>query len=163
MYCVDPGETTGVFWGVVNLAGVGTAVEVLAGRYEWDQYEVTAGKGRAAWVETGIEVARDFVEVRRRLGLGGVEVELVVEDFALRAGVGLGAEVISAVWVTGVLLGCLVGRVPVAWQQPGDRERERGRLRAAGVWARGLPHARDAGAHALTRVRRARQERGISL
>lgn len=164
---VDPGQTSGLAWGVFDLAQPGIKEVIESG--------VMMGCGEATGSEEWqaakiVEVWRDF-EMFSRITHDCPRSLLVFEDFILRIGKGSSDRAgLSPVRITSLVYGLLLGHhcgtaapygeeaweasraaemIPWKLQQPSAAKSfaTKGRLERWGLWKRGMRHARDAWRH----------------
>lgn len=163
---VDPGGTTGVAWGVYDLAG-GAIPDILAAGEMTGSAQVT---GAEEWQAAKIvEHWVDFEMFARHKF--GAEPLLVFEDFILRVGHGSSERSgLSPVRITSLVYGLLLGHhvgtaapwgedaweaarrsqmIPWKLQQPSAAKSfaTKDRLKRWGLWTVGQQHARDAWRH----------------
>lgn len=147
---VDPGRTTGVFAGWVDLKS--TRVETLkSGLLKAKSREVTGSittQGRELlhiWILFNYAANEANIPIPNR--------HCAVEDFVLRRrGAGGATGDLTSCWVGGAFamameLSQII--VPIKWQQPSQAKRlaTDARLRDWGLWRVGSPHERDAARH----------------
>ena len=151
---VDPGGTTGVYAGWVDLKL--TRRDTL-----------TKGKLR----ERAVEVTGDYLEQAKELGkifiafsyacneanIGVPNRHLAVEDFVLRRRQQGGATGnLTSIWVAAAFASYISGlpNSEVTWQQPSSAKAlaTDERLRDWGLWIKGSPHKRDAARHFALKV-----------
>jgi|SRR5215472_6362250 len=169
IFCIDPGQSTGVAWGIVNENHRGTALEAVAQRLESDSTTVT-GEER----EQIRELYRLWTYFKRRCvhvnQLEPEQIDLVIEDFVLFPGEKPGRD---TTWPERVAWGFEGYRMAMydrhrphaspplrhithaRWQKSSAASRffkDRKLMTEAGVWIRGKDHERSAFGHMILRT-----------
>jgi hypothetical protein len=141
---VDPGRTTGVAAGYVELKP--TLKETLAEMTRHRAVEVTG-----PWMSQGRELAVLYGRFRFRANVEAViplgNIHLVVEDFVLR--MPAATTDLTSIWVAACMCGYLPEDVVPGWQMPSKAKTlaTNERLRMWGLWEVGSEHKRDANRH----------------
>lgn len=165
---IDPGETTGLAWGLFDLDAGDEVADVLIAGSGLGSGQVR-GKGRRGerWAAANIvEMWREHISVS-----GDVQAVVCIEDFLLRPGKATADRaMLSPVRLTGLVEGILLGEVggpgvgygrrrweadviergpEIVYQQPSAAKRfgNDDRLRRWGLWTVGERHSRDAWRH----------------
>ena len=167
--CIDPGESTGVAWGIVNDKHRGRAYEAVAERLHSDS--VTIQGEEAAQIRTLYHVWTDFKKfcVHTAL-LDPQSVDLVVEDFVLFPGEKPGRATTAPERIAWGFEGYRMAQAdmyrdrgrslpkhysPILWQKSAAASRffkDRALMTQAGIWIRGKEHERSAFGHLLLRT-----------
>lgn len=165
LFCVDPGEHSGIGWGIVDERSK-TAAEAVANRIE-DGHAMIVGDP----LDQAKAIFRLWQDFKTRCVVNGCMdpnlVELIFEDFVLRGGQHAAGRSGTAperiIWAfegyrNGVHDTFRKARhlTPIIFQQPGQAStfKTRPRLEAAGAWIKGkdADHERTAMAHMILRV-----------
>lgn len=165
LFCVDPGGSTGVAWGIVDERSP-TAAEAVRNRIQ-DGSATIQGEP----MEQARELWRMWVHFKSRCVNEGLmdpdTVELVFEDFVLYGGQHAGGRdgtyPLCVIWA---FEGYRWGRfdtyrkskhiAPIIFQKSSQAAtyKTRPRLENAGVWVKGREHERSAFSHMILRVSR---------
>jgi hypothetical protein len=162
LFCVDPGVHTGVAWAVVDI-DKDTAAEAMRQR-QYTRSSTLEGDPVDQAQQLFGEWWR-FTCTCLAAGLGPDDIELIMEDFVLRAGPHAGGKDGTAPErIAWAFEGYRAGRHdthrklkslhPTIWQQPGAAAtfKSRPRLTKAGCWIVGAEHERSAFSHMMLRV-----------
>jgi hypothetical protein len=147
IFAVDPGGTTGVFAGWVELKGT-TRATVTEGLLRSGAVEVGG-----PWLDQAQELSALFGRFDFHANNGGIPVErrhLVMEDFVLRRRVEGGATGnLTSVWVAAAFTALVNDLADVEWQQASDAKTYASdeRLKRWALWIKGSAHKRDAARH----------------
>lgn len=150
LFAVDPGGTTGIAAGYVDLKPM--VKDTLRGIERRKAIEISGDWLQQARTLAGLMEGFVFTaNVESRLPLANIHI--VFEDFVLRLPAST-ANLIS-VWVAAGAV-ALFDRddIDVTWQQPSEAKSfaTDDRLRLWGLWERGSAHKRDAWRHVARRV-----------
>jgi hypothetical protein len=168
LFCIDPGASTGVAWGIVNERHKGFAYEAVAKRLESDSMTLTGPEH-----EQIRELYRLWSYFKRRsVTYNQMEpewVDLVIEDFVLFPGEKPGKDTTIAERIAWGFEGYRMAMFdrhrphadpplrhmsPAIWQKSGAAHRFANQeiLKMASAWIRGKEHERSAWAHMILRV-----------
>jgi hypothetical protein len=168
IFCVDPGASTGVAWGIVNERHDGFAYEAVRDRLESDSITVTGPEH-----DQIRELYRLWTYFKRRsVKVNAMEpnwIDLVVEDFVLFPGEKPGRDTTVAERIAWGLEGYRMAMFdrhrphadpplrhisPTVWQKSGAAHRfsKKEVLEPASAWIRGKEHERSAFAHMILRT-----------
>jgi len=168
IFCVDPGQSTGVAWGILDDHSRGTAIEAVANRLESDSTTVTGKEP-----DQIRELYRLWTYFKRRcVRVNQLEpdwIDLVIEDFVLFPGEKPGRNTTTPERIAWGFEGYRMAMydrhrphadppqrhlTPAIWQKSGAAHRfsDRKLLTEANAWIRGREHERSAFAHMILRT-----------
>lgn len=163
IFTIDPGESTGMAWGIINTKAK-YAYEAVKARIDGGSKTIKGieqDQIRAIYWEW-TRFKRNCVQARL---LDPEKVDLVIEDYVLFPGEKPGKATTTPERIAWGFEGYRMARfdnwhisgrhyTPVAWQSPGAayRFKKRDILRAADAWIVGQEHERSAYAHMLLRT-----------
>jgi hypothetical protein len=165
IFAVDPGESTGVAWGILNEKHRGTALEAVAQRMYSSSLTLTGTEPEqirdlyAFW--TGFK--KSCVQAHQMLP---ETIDLVIEDFVLFPGEKPGRSTTTPERIAWGFEGYRMAMfdhwrarwpkhyTPISWQKSGGAKRfsTQAILKAADAWVVGKEHERSAFAHMVLRT-----------
>lgn len=166
IFSVDPGGSTGVAWGIVNLRA-DTVVDAMRERTHDGSTTITAGRIEKlkSWpfqqavryqVKTIMELYDQFLaEFLRESRHGDIDIEFVCEHFILTGGPARhkpGIEGIFPAFLVGALIQAHEDEVILQSAGVGMKWNTRQHLDRYAAWIRGREHERAAFAHMAARV-----------
>lgn len=156
VFAVDPGRTSGLFCGAVELGE--TIAETLATITMAKAGEVKEEDSIGSGVEIGRAIIR-WAMFCEKHAIGAPNRHVVAEDFQLRRRQEGGATgILDSCWVGGAIGGFVDGVEPIEWQQPSDAKTYATdeRLKRWGLYGYSLKpasvHKRDAIRHFALKV-----------
>ena len=166
---IDPGESTGVAWGIVDDKTRGKAYEAVAERLHGNSTTISGEE--ASQIRALYRLWTDFKKLCVQTALlDPKDIDLVIEDFVLFPGEKPGRDTTIAERVAWGLEGYRMAMYdqhrphadpplrhisPTVWQQSGAAHRfknDRELMEKAGCWIRGREHERSAFSHMLLRT-----------
>lgn len=166
IFCIDPGESTGVAWGIVNASpkSTHTAIEAVRDRLFHGAATVVGEPMEQAHALYKIWTEFKFDCVARHC-MDPSSVELVVEDFVLFPNATPGKNTTAPERVAWAFEGYRRGRyetyrkskhyTEIIWQHPTTAsrwKRDRKLMKEANAWIPGKDHERSAMAHMILRA-----------
>jgi hypothetical protein len=163
---IDPGESTGVAWGIVDDKTRGKAYEAVAERLHGNSTTISGEE--ASQIRALYRLWTDFKKLCVQTALlDPKDIDLVIEDFVLFPGEKPGRATTTPERIAWGFEGYRMAQfdayrrswpkhyTPVTWQKSGAAYRfksDRQLMFNAGIWIRGKEHERSAFAHVLLRT-----------
>lgn len=152
IFAIDPGGTTGVAAGIVDLSG-GTVAEALASMERRKAAEV-----KGDWLSQALDLRTKFLKWEmdcERYGVGVPSRHCVIEDFVLR--MPATTTTLTSIWVAAAFHGSIAPPVTEVEYQTASQAKSYARddrIKRWGLWEVGSAHKRDAWRHFALKVNR---------